>query len=224
MLPRNPRLFSIGFLNPSHIFSIFHRHQLQYHGENSCNFVVNLAKAGNTFKEIKGIMDDAFSNTFLWQTQIYCFMDMVKANHRRLVSARLVHTSSWMLTDSFVWPKGTRPMLHTLWTSWGIFSKCSAPSAPHLASSERWFLHLNNALVHTARLSKDFMVQNQILAVVHPPYSPDPVPSNIFFFPGVKAALAGIKVDGNSMRQDWERVMVKVIADKYANTYRRWIN
>ncbi len=51
-------------------------------------------------------------------------------------------------------------------------------------------LHMDNALAHTALLTKLFIHTHNISVMPHPPYSPDLAP-NDFFYPTLKFPLRG---------------------------------
>ncbi len=55
----------------------------------------------------------------------------------------------------------------------------------------RLFLHFANAPVHTAKVTKNFLRQEKVQLIPHPPYSPDLAPSDFWFFPRVKHDLRG---------------------------------
>ena len=54
------------------------------------------------------------------------------------------------------------------------------------------FLHHDNASAHTAGLTKNFLNDNQLRLLPHPPYSPDLAPCDFFLFPKLKEKLKGI--------------------------------
>jgi histone-lysine N-methyltransferase SETMAR len=60
-----------------------------------------------------------------------------------------------------------------------------------IMSSQDWWLHWDNAPVHTATSVVDFLVLKGVKTIPHPPYSPDLAPADFFLFPKVKAELAG---------------------------------
>lgn len=52
-------------------------------------------------------------------------------------------------------------------------------------------LHHDNASAHTAAASLDFLQENSMQLVTHPPYSPDLAPCDFFLFPRLKKQLKG---------------------------------
>ena len=52
-------------------------------------------------------------------------------------------------------------------------------------------LHHDNASAHTAAATLDFLQENNVQLVTHPPYSPDLAPCDFFLFPQIKKQLRG---------------------------------
>jgi transposase len=57
--------------------------------------------------------------------------------------------------------------------------------------ADKWFLQHDNAPSHTSFAVKEFLAQNKITALPHPPYSPDLAPCDFFLFPKLKSHLKG---------------------------------
>ncbi len=55
----------------------------------------------------------------------------------------------------------------------------------------RWILHHDNVRPHTARVVTEWLEQQNIETVPHPPYSPDLAPCDFWLFPTLKKALRG---------------------------------
>ncbi|CAK1603203.1 unnamed protein product [Parnassius mnemosyne] len=55
----------------------------------------------------------------------------------------------------------------------------------------RIILHHDNASIHTARKTNDFLKQENVELMSHPPYSPDLSPNDFFIFPRMKDLLRG---------------------------------
>ena len=64
-------------------------------------------------------------------------------------------------------------------------ARCPRTGTRHL------LLHPDNASAHTAAATLDFLQENQVQLVTHPPYSPDLAPCNYSLFPPVKEDLKG---------------------------------
>jgi histone-lysine N-methyltransferase SETMAR len=60
-----------------------------------------------------------------------------------------------------------------------------------IMSSQDWWLHWDNATVHTPTSVMDFLAAKGVKTIPHPPYSPDLAPADFFLFPRVKSELAG---------------------------------
>ncbi len=56
---------------------------------------------------------------------------------------------------------------------------------------KRYYLHLDNASPHTARDTRLHMLFTGLRTLVHPPYSPDLVPSDFWLYPWLKRGLKG---------------------------------
>ena len=55
----------------------------------------------------------------------------------------------------------------------------------------RIILHQDNASSHTARKTIEFLTQQNVEMLDHPPYSPDLSPNDFFIFPKIKNELRG---------------------------------
>ena len=62
---------------------------------------------------------------------------------------------------------------------------------PELWRSGDWFFHHDNAPVHSALRTREFMAKHSITVLPHPPYSPDLVPCDFFLSPMLKRPLKG---------------------------------
>ena len=62
---------------------------------------------------------------------------------------------------------------------------------PELWSSGDWFLHHDNAPAHTAFSVQQFLAKNNMMVILHPPYSPNLVPRDFFLFPCMKCQMKG---------------------------------
>ena len=68
-------------------------------------------------------------------------------------------------------------------TSYGTIS-CILHS--QLGLKGEWFLHWDNAPVHTAMVILEFLAKKRAKLLSHPPYSPDLTPSDYMLFPKLK--------------------------------------
>ncbi len=58
-----------------------------------------------------------------------------------------------------------------------------------------WFLHHDNTPAHRSLLVRGFLQRNHTHLLEHPPYSPDLVPSDFWFFDRIKREIRGIHFD-----------------------------
>ena len=57
-------------------------------------------------------------------------------------------------------------------------------------------LHHDNASPHKAKIVKDYLEEQELQVLPHPPYSPDLAPCDFWLFPTLKECLAGRKFYG----------------------------
>jgi histone-lysine N-methyltransferase SETMAR len=77
-----------------------------------------------------------------------------------------------------------------------ILKSLSQWSSFGAAGNKRKFMvHADNARPHTTKLSTQYLNENQMKSVPHPPYSPDLAPSDFYLFGYVKTCLAGISFE-----------------------------
>jgi histone-lysine N-methyltransferase SETMAR len=62
--------------------------------------------------------------------------------------------------------------------------------------TRKLIVHADNARLHTARSSTDFLEANGMKRAPHPPYSPDLAPSDFYLFGDVKRRLSGCVFNG----------------------------
>jgi histone-lysine N-methyltransferase SETMAR len=62
---------------------------------------------------------------------------------------------------------------------------------PELWRSHNWVLHHDNASAHTSLKSTEFVLQNTMIIVPHPPFSPDLAPCDFALFLKLKMNLKG---------------------------------
>ena len=103
------------------------------------------------------------------------------------------------------------------------FLKVFRKKRPEMASN-KWFLHWDNAPVHTARNFKAFLEDRDINLLEHPPYSPDLAPADYFLFPRMKSDLAGLHMTRESFKSELERVLRNISKDDFTTAFQRWIH
>ena len=64
---------------------------------------------------------------------------------------------------------------------------------PQQWTSDRWWLHQDNAPCHKSMLVTTWMADRDMKTVRHPSYSPDLAPYDFFLFPRMKDVLRGIR-------------------------------
>ncbi len=85
-----------------------------------------------------------------------------------------------------------------------------------------WFFHWDNAPVHTAAIIQDWLTAHSVQVLRHPPYSPDLAPADFFLFLPVKTELAGVSLDHNTLKKEWEGVTRRIGAEEFATAFRQW--
>ncbi len=92
-----------------------------------------------------------------------------------------------------------------------------------IMSSQDWWLHWDNAPVHTATSVVDFLAAKGVKTIPHPPYSPDLAPADFFLFPKVKAELAGQTLRQETFKNSWEGVVRTIPKDDIAAAFWWWM-
>ena len=84
-------------------------------------------------------------------------------------------------------------------------------------------LHHDNASAHTAAATLDFLAENGVQLVSHPPYSPDLAPCDFFLFPLVKNQLRGTRFESpEAVRVAFEEVVSTVVDEQWAAAWTQW--
>jgi [histone H3]-lysine36 N-dimethyltransferase SETMAR len=92
---------------------------------------------------------------------------------------------------------------------------------PELVDGE-WFLHWDNARVHSAKAVQDYLTKRGVKVIEHPPYSPDLAPADFFLFPTLKKELAGITLAPGDFRKEWGRLLKTIPKEDFAKAFVRW--
>lgn len=98
---------------------------------------------------------------------------------------------------------------------------------PQFHEKGSWFLLHDNARPHTALLVKEFLANNGIVELHHPPYSPDLSPPDFFLFPKVKTSLKGQRFANveditKNVTAELGRVKTEDFKACFQNLYERW--
>ena len=96
---------------------------------------------------------------------------------------------------------------------------------PDQLRNTTWLLHHDNAPAHAALLTRRFLTDNMIVGP-HPPYSPDPAPSD-FLFPKLKMKLKGRRFQTLEEIQAESQAVLNTLRENYfqecfKNWQRRW--
>jgi [histone H3]-lysine36 N-dimethyltransferase SETMAR len=84
-------------------------------------------------------------------------------------------------------------------------------------------LHHDNAPAHKASKTMDFLKENQIHLVGHPPYSPDLAPCDFYLFPKVKESLRGIKFKSpDAALERYLEVLEDLSPDDWKKIFESW--
>lgn len=85
-------------------------------------------------------------------------------------------------------------------------------------------LHVDNARPHNSKSANDFLNQNNIIRLPHPPYSPDLAPSDFFLFGYIKNKLEGSKFeDPEELLLEIKRIISQISIDVLDKVFREWI-
>ena len=74
--------------------------------------------------------------------------------------------------------------------------------------AQSFVFHMDNAPCHNSRATREYLEENKVVRIDHPPYSPDLAPSDFYLFGYVKNAFANIVL--NSMEEAVKEIMAFV--------------
>jgi hypothetical protein len=81
-------------------------------------------------------------------------------------------------------------------------------------------LHQDNAPAHTSLKIKEFVTNNNMVTVSHPPYTPDLVPCDFAFFPNLKMKLKGQHfVMVSDIQRESQAVLDSIKANNFRGTF-----
>ena len=86
----------------------------------------------------------------------------------------------------------------------------------------KWFLHHDIAPSHTSFAVREFLAQNKITTLLHPPYIPDLAPCVFFLFPKLKTHLKGHRfgtVENVQAAATWS---LNVSSEDFHHCYEDW--
>ena len=86
-------------------------------------------------------------------------------------------------------------------------------------------LHHENACVHTAAVTLDFLTANDAQLVTHPPYSPDLALCDCFLFPSVKRQMKGKQLlNAEDARAFFEGVILDIPQSTWSGALDSWFD
>ena len=91
-----------------------------------------------------------------------------------------------------------------------------------LLAEQGFKFHWDNAPVHTAAVTKDWLTAHAIQLMEHAPYYPDLAPADFFLFPKVKELLAGTTIAGSGIKKAWKGVTRTITPAEFTAAFRRW--
>jgi histone-lysine N-methyltransferase SETMAR len=118
-------------------------------------------------------------------------------------------------------PRGTTVNAKYIMKALGNFMKIFKKKRPIMAAGD-WFLHWDNALVHTAAIAMDWLAAKRVQLLEHPLYSPDLAPADFFLFPKVKKELAGLTLTRETFKKKWEGAGRTLTAADFAEAFQQW--
>lgn len=84
-------------------------------------------------------------------------------------------------------------------------------------------LHHDNAPAHSAHQTGNFLAENNVALVGHPPYSPDLAPCDFFLFPRVKAKLRGRRFPSvDDAVTSYLDEINRITPDEWTECYQNW--
>jgi len=85
-----------------------------------------------------------------------------------------------------------------------------------------WIFHSNKVPVCKSAVVCVFLAANGVEGLDHPPYSPDLVPEDLFFFPNMKQQLARHTLTSDSLSSAWIGVVQTAPKMAFLAAFQRW--
>jgi histone-lysine N-methyltransferase SETMAR len=118
-------------------------------------------------------------------------------------------------------PRGTTVNANYIVEALGKFMRIFKEKRP-ITAQQDWFLHWDNAPVHSAAVVQDWLAARGVQVIEHPPYSPDLAPADFFLFPKVKSVLAGKTLTTQTFKKEWEGAVRTLSAADFADAFQQW--
>ena len=84
-------------------------------------------------------------------------------------------------------------------------------------------LHHDNASSHSTNDVRDFLQQNRVELLPHPPYSPDLAPCDFFLFPRIKKQLGGKKFENvENLARSVQSIVDNILKEDYCQSFQNW--
>jgi len=188
-------------------------------------FVVDLSKGGKSFGDIKKLVDDVYGDIALKKNQIYEILKRVKMGKntddrrgftKQKTADLIASVAATIAEDRRV---SIQDLARAHGTSYGTISRILHSQ---LGLQGEWFLHWDNAPVHTTMVILEFLAKKRIKLLSHRPYSPDLTPANYFLFPKLKKELAGFIMTQEELKKEWEGVLRMVSREEFAKAFVQW--
>ena len=89
--------------------------------------------------------------------------------------------------------------------------------------ADKWFLHHDNAPSDTSFDVREFLAQNKITTLPHPPYSPDLALCDFFLFPKLKTHFKGYHFGtAENVRAAATRALNNISSEDFLHRYEEW--
>ena len=129
--------------------------------------------------------------------------------------------TQWMVYTNYV-PRGKTINAAFILESLQRFMTTFKAKKTEIAAGE-WFMHWENAPVHTAKSVRNILNKNNIQLLDNPPNSSDLAPADFFLFPKLKRELAGITMMQEDFKNKLEGVLRTLSKDDFARAFTRWL-
>jgi len=107
------------------------------------------------------------------KSMLLCFFDQKGIDHKEFVPpGQIVNAAFYVEILKGLWENVRRKQPDQWWNN-------------------TWLLHHENAPAHAALLIRQFLTDNNMTVVPHPPHLPNLAPSDFFLFPKLKVKLKG---------------------------------
>lgn len=94
---------------------------------------------------------------------------------------------------------------------------------PKLWINKSWFLHHDNAPIHTAHSTCDYLTKHNVHVIPQAPYSPDMAPCDFFLFPKLKLPLRGKHFETiEAIKENSKRELKAIPKEAYEKCYKDW--